>query len=69
MVAAERNFLAVTNIVMVVNDHLPVIVLGFVTNFNPSSLVQHLNTTLVKREHTYLLCLHKTTNKLQKEFQ
>ena len=68
MVAAERNFLAVTNIVMVVNDHLPVIVLGSVTNLNPSSLVQHLNTTLVKRKHTYLPCLHKTTNELQKEF-
>ena len=39
------------------------------TSFNLSNLLQYLNTNMAEREHTYLLCLHKTTNEPQKKFQ
>ena len=39
------------------------------TSFNLYNLVQHLNTNILESEHTYLPCLGKASNKLQKKFQ
>ena len=39
------------------------------TNFNLSNLVEYSNTGWPKSEHTYLLCIHKSTNEIQKKSQ